>query len=59
MKNDSQEKKCWACHKTIVGKAHLGLCSTCANKYGTPLASFFALAGGGILMHLGKNVHKH
>ncbi len=58
MKNDSQEQKCWACHKTIVGKAHFGLCSACANKYGTPVVSLFALAGGGIITFLGKNVRK-
>lgn len=53
MKDEQQERKCWACHKTLVGKGNLGLCTTCANRYGTPVASVAALAitvGGSYLV---------
>jgi len=48
----SEEKKCWACHKTLVGGEKYGLCSNCINKYGTPVVTIglTGLALGGRLL---------
>lgn len=31
-----ENKKCWACGKSLTGGEKLGLCDGCLNKYGTP-----------------------
>ena len=46
MKNKQKERKCWACQKTLVGRGSFGLCSSCANRYGTPAAGLLALGLG-------------
>lgn len=52
------EKTCWACHRVIVGKSEMGLCSGCVNKYGSPAAAvaLLGLAVGG--RFLAKNGNK-
>lgn len=35
----SNEKKCWACGKTLTGGEKLGLCDGCLNKYGSLVAA--------------------
>lgn len=61
MTNEQKERKCWACHKTLVGKGSFGLCSTCANRFGTPAAGLLVLgigAGGKYLIkNSGKILH--
>lgn len=34
----SNDKKCWACGKTLTGGEKMGLCDGCLNKYGSPVA---------------------
>jgi hypothetical protein len=41
----SDNKKCWACGKTLTGGEKLGLCDRCLNKYG----SLAAAVGTGVL----------
>ena len=45
----AENKKCWACKRTIVGDSKMGLCPGCINKYGSIGAAVAALglAGGG------------
>lgn len=54
----SEEKKCWACHKTLVGGEKFGLCSNCINKYGSPVAAIgltgLAIGGRFIIKNGGK-----
>lgn len=45
-KQASTEKKCWACHKTLIGKGAIGLCSTCTNRYGSPAAAALVIGAG-------------
>lgn len=33
--SNKEEKKCWACKRTLVEENKLGLCPDCVNKYGT------------------------
>ena len=35
----SNDKKCWACGKTLIGGEKLGLCDGCLNKYGSSVAA--------------------
>lgn len=54
----SENKKCWACKRTLVGDSKLGLCPDCLNKYGSPAAAVF-VAGGAIgIKQLAKNSGK-
>jgi hypothetical protein len=48
----SDNKKCWACGKTLTGGEKLGLCDRCLNKYGSPAAAagIVGLAIGGKLL---------
>lgn len=54
------EKTCWACHRVIVGKSEMGLCSGCVNKYGTPAAIVLLglPVGGRFLAKNGKKIAK-
>lgn len=57
----ANEKKCWACHRVIIGKDTLGLCPDCVNKYGTPTAAVAALGlvvGGRYLVKNGGKILK-
>lgn len=58
MKNEQEERKCWACHRTLVGNGRLGLCPICANRYGTPAAGLLVLGIGKCVKHLFKNSAK-
>lgn len=49
------ETECWACHRVIVGKAKMGLCPDCVNKYGT----VGAIAGVGVGIGIGGKLLKH
>lgn len=53
-----ENKKCWACKRTLVGDSKMGLCPGCINKYGSAGATVAALglAVGGrqIVKHGGK-----
>lgn len=51
----SENKKCWACKRTLVGNTKLGLCPDCINKYGSPAAA--AVAFG--IVYGGKQLIKH
>lgn len=31
----AENKKCWACKRTLVGDSKMGLCPDCMNKYGS------------------------
>ncbi len=44
-----ENKKCWACKRTLVGDSKMGLCPDCINKYGSVVAAVtvFGLAVGG------------
>ncbi len=44
-----ENKKCWACKRTLVGNSKIGLCPNCINKYGSVGAAvaFSCLAVGG------------
>ena len=54
-----ENKKCWACKRTLVGDSKMGLCPDCINKYGSvgATAAVLGLAVGGRLLvkHVGKN----
>ena len=41
-----ENKKCWACGKSLTGGEKLGLCDGCLNKFGTPAAAVAALGIG-------------
>lgn len=30
-----ENKKCWACKRTLIGDSEMGLCPGCINKYGS------------------------
>lgn len=53
-----ENKKCWACKRTLVGDSKMGLCPSCINKYGSVGAAVTALglAVGGrqLVKHGGK-----
>ena len=44
-----ENKKCWACGKSLTGGEKLALCDGCLNKYGTPAAAAAALGIGCLL----------
>lgn len=65
----NDNKKCWACGKTLTGGEKLGLCEGCLNKYGSPAAvagilglaiggKFLFKNGGKIVKTIGKIVKK-
>lgn len=53
-----ENKKCWACKRTLVGDSKMRLCPGCINKYGSVGAAVAALglAVGGrqLVKHGGK-----
>ena len=53
-----ENKKCWACKRTLVGDSKMRLCPGCINKYGSVGAAGAALglAVGGrqLVKHGGK-----
>lgn len=51
----AENKKCWACKRTLVGESRLGLCPECINRYGTPAAAIAALGIGVGVRQLVKN----
>lgn len=54
----SENKKCWACQRTLVGDSKLGLCPDCMNKYGSPAAAALALGVGIGVRQIIKNGDK-
>lgn len=56
----SNDKKCWACGKTLTGGEKLGLCDGCLNKYGSPVAAAgilgLAVSGKMLLKNSSKTV---
>ena len=64
-----EEKKCWACHKTLVGGEKFGLCQNCLNKYGSPAAALgiaglavggrFLIKNGGKIVKTAAKIIKH
>ena len=51
----SENKKCWACKRTLIGNSKLGLCPDCVNKYGSPVAAASVLG----MFYCGKQLIKH
>lgn len=51
----AEDKKCWACKRTLVGESKLGLCPECLNKYGSPAAAVGALGLAFGVKQLAKN----
>ena len=49
-----ENKKCWACKRTLVGDSKLGLCPNCVNKIGTGVTGISFV--GGIVWTAGKFV---
>lgn len=53
-----ENKKCWACKRTLVGNSKMGLCPDCINKYGSVGAAVAALGlaicGRQLIKHGGK-----
>ena len=54
----ADDKKCWACKRTLVEETKLGLCPECLNKYGSPAAAIATLGVGFGLKQLIKNSRK-
>lgn len=50
----SENKKCWACRKTLIGGEKFGLCDRCLNKYGSPAVAIGILG----LAVIGKSTMK-
>lgn len=54
----AENRKCWACKRTLVGDSKMGLCQDCINKYGSvgAVVATFGLAAGGrqLIKHGGK-----
>ncbi|MDO5138006.1 MAG: hypothetical protein Q4D71_06030 [Oscillospiraceae bacterium] len=55
----TENKKCWACKRILVGESKTGLCPDCINKYGTPIAGALAVGAGIGAGVGGKKVVKH
>ena len=53
-----ENKKCWACKRTLVGDSKMGLCPDCINKYGSVGAAVatigLAVGGRQLVKHGGK-----
>ncbi len=54
----AENKKCWACKRTLIGDSKTGLCPDCLNKYGTPVAAVLAIGSATGVMQLVKNGEK-
>lgn len=53
-----ENKRCWACTRTLVGESKFGLCPDCVNKYGSPVAAVLALGTGVGIKQIIKNREK-
>lgn len=51
----AENKKCWACKRTLAGDSKLGLCPDCLNKYGSPAAAVLAVGATVGVRQLVKN----
>lgn len=53
-----ENKKCWACKRTLIGDSKMGLCPDCINKYGSVGAAVavlgLAVGGRQLVKHGGK-----
>ncbi len=57
----AEDKKCWACKRTLVGDSKMGLCPDCINKYGSvgaAVAAFGVVVGGRQLVKHGGKIIK-
>ncbi|MBS7019293.1 MAG: hypothetical protein KH145_09170 [Faecalibacterium prausnitzii] len=57
----TENKKCWACKRTLVGDSKMGLCPDCINKYGSigaTVAAFGLVVGGRQLVKNGEKIIK-
>ena len=57
----AENKKCWACKRTLAGNSKMGLCPNCINKYGsvgTAVAAFGLVIGGRQLVKNGGKIIK-
>ena len=56
-----ENKKCWACKRTLVGDSKMGLCPDCMNKYGSVGSAVAVLGlavGGKLLVKNGEKIIK-
>lgn len=56
-----ENKKCWACKRTLVGDSKMGLCPDCINKYGsigTAVVVVGLAVGGRQLVKNGEKIIK-
>lgn len=56
-----ENKKCWACKRTLVGDSKMGLCPGCINEYGSVVgvvAVFGLVVGGRQLVKHGGRIIK-
>lgn len=57
----AENKKCWACKRTLVGNSKMVLCPNCINKYGTVgtvVAAFGLVVGGRQFVKNGRELIK-
>lgn len=57
----AENKKCWACKRTLVGDSKMGLCPDCMNKYGSFAAIMtlvLPVAGRQLIKHGGKIIKR-
>ena len=57
----AENKKCWACKRTLVGNSKMGLCPDCISKYGSvgaAVAAFGVAVGGRQLVKHGGKIIK-
>ena len=57
----AENKKCWACKRTLVGNSKMGLCPNCINTYGSvgaAVAAFGLAVGGRQLVKNGGKIIK-
>jgi hypothetical protein len=56
---EKDEKICRACKRTLVGGSKFGLCPSCLNKYGSPVAALLIVGitslGGMVVSMVLKN----
>ena len=53
-----ENKKCWACKRTLVDDSKMGLCPDCINKYGSVVAALGLAVGGRQLKKNGEKFIK-
>ena len=57
----AENKKCWACKRTLVGNSKMGLCPNSINTYGSvgaAVATFVLAVGGRQLVKNGGKIIK-